>query len=326
MPDVFLTGGSGFIGGALLERLVAEGRSVAALSRSRDSDRRIDSLGGAPVPGDVEDYQALRQAMEGAATVFHVAGVNRLCLRDPESMVRANVEGSMNVIRAAAETGAARVVYTSSAAAIGEEEGTVGIEASAHRGRYLTSYERSKHLAEEAVFAEACRLGVDVVAVNPSSVQGPGRATGTARILIGYLRGRLRFAVETRLSIVYIDDCVEGHLLAEVRGEPGERYLLSGATLSVSEALAVVAPYARVERRVRFAPGWVVGVAGAVVGGVSRLMRRPEPVFCSEMARALLHGHTYDGSRAERELGLTYTPIDEALRRTVEWFRRTGLA
>jgi dihydroflavonol-4-reductase len=326
VPDVFLTGGSGFIGGALLQRLVAEGRTVAALSRSRDSDRRIASLGGHPVTGDVEDYETLRQAMSGTGVVYHVAGVNRLCLRDPEPMLRANVAGSVNVVRAAADGGVERVVYTSSAAAIGEEEGTAGTESSPHRGRYLTSYERSKHLAEKAVFAEAERLGVDVVAVNPSSVQGPGRATGTAEILIAYLRGRLRWAVDTRLSITYIDDCVEGHLLAENRGEAGERYLLNGATLSVAEALAVVAPYARVGRRIRFVPGWVVAAAGAVVGGMSRVLRRSDPIFCSEMARALLHGHTYDGSRAERELGLTYTPVEEALRRTVEWFRRTGLA
>ncbi|HSR16108.1 MAG TPA: NAD-dependent epimerase/dehydratase family protein, partial [Gemmatimonadales bacterium] len=118
MPDVFLTGGSGFIGGALLSRLTATGRSVRALSRSRDADRRIVSLGGEPVTGDLEDTDSLRRAMEGCRTVYHVAGVNRLCLRDPAPMLRANVDGSVNVIRAAADSSIGRVVYTSSAAAI----------------------------------------------------------------------------------------------------------------------------------------------------------------------------------------------------------------
>jgi dihydroflavonol-4-reductase len=156
-------------------------------------------------------------------------------------------------------------------------------------------------------------------------VQGPGRSTGTARILVGFLTGELRLAVDADLSIVYVDDCVEGHLLAEQRGEPGERYLLNGATLSVRDAVAVLEGITGLRRRVRYLPAWAVRAGAAAVGLGSRLLRRDEAPFCPEMARALLHGHCYDGSKATRELGLTYTPIEEALLRTVEWLRRTGL-
>jgi dihydroflavonol-4-reductase len=298
---------------------------VRALVRRRTGAQIVEGLGGTPVIGDLLDPPTLDPGMEGCRVVYHAAGVNALCLRDPDPMFRANVEGSVNVIRAAAASGVQRVVYTSSAAAVGEAAGDIGSEDTPHRGRYLTAYEESKHRAEVAVLEEAARLGIEVVSVNPSSVQGPGRATGTARILIGYLTGRLRFAIDTQLSIVFVDDCVEGHLLAERQGRPGERYLLNGAVLAVRDALAILDGITGVQRRVWFVPPWALRVGARAVGGVSRLLRRDEPPICPEAARALLHGHAYDGSKAARELGLVYTPVEEAFRQTVEWMRRTGL-
>ncbi|MFH2072248.1 MAG: NAD-dependent epimerase/dehydratase family protein [Actinomycetota bacterium] len=325
-PDTFLTGATGFIGGTLLRRLVADGRRVAALVRTPEAADAVRVLGAVPVRGDLREPDSLLDGMEGCPVVFHAAGVNAFCLRDPLEMMRVNIEGSVNVVRAAAGAGAARVVYTSSAAAIGEAAGTVGSEGSQHRGSYHTWYERSKHEAEVAVVAEAARLGVEVVSVNPSSVQGPGRRSGTARILIGYLGGKLRFAVDTTLSIVFIDDCVEGHLRAETGGVPGERYLLNGSVLTVREAIELLGEISGIRHRVRYLPGWTVRAAGAVVGGAARLLRRDPAPFCGEMARALVHGHTYDGSRATRELGLRYTDLRTALEETVAWLRTEGLA
>src|SRR5439155_12196107 len=126
--------------------------------------------------------------------------------------------GSVNVIEAAARAGVGRMVYTSSAVVLGEARGTVGREDSPHRGTFVSEYERSKFDAERAVLRRAADLGVDVVCVNPSSVQGPGRASGTGEVLMRYLRGRLRFWLATTISLVDIDDCAEGHLLAEAKG------------------------------------------------------------------------------------------------------------
>lgn len=324
-PDTFLTGSTGFIGGALLRRLVADGRRVTALVRTSEDATAVQAEGAVPVRGDIRDLDALRGGMDGCSLVYHAAGVNAFCLRDPSEMMRVNVVGSRNVVTAAAAAGVDRIVYTSSAAAIGEEAGTVGSESSAHRGSHHTWYERSKHEAEVAVLAEAERLGVDVVSVNPSSVQGPGRSSGTARILIGYLNGKLRFAVDTTLSIVYIDDCVEGHFLAEKHGVPGERYLLNGSVLTVGEALDLLGEISGVQHRVRYLPAWSALAAGTVIGGVSRMFRRRQAPFCREMAHALVHGHTYDGSRATRDLGLAYTDVRWALERTTAWLRSENL-
>lgn len=324
MPDVFLTGGTGFIGSALLRRLVAEGREVRALVRTAGGADAVRAAGAEPTRGDILDEESLQAGARGCATVFHAAGLNAFCLARPTELERVNVGGTTALVRAAARAGTQRIVYTSSAATIGEAAGEIGTEATPHRGSYLTAYERSKHLAERAARAEAERLGAPLVSVNPSSVQGPGRTGGTARILIAYLRGRLRFAVDSTLSLVFIDDVVTAHLAAERRGRPGERYLVSGWTATVPEAVALLTSVSGVERRVRYLPPWALGTAAVVTAGLWKALRRDAPL-CPEMVRALRHGAAYDGSRIEREWGFRYTPPEEWLGETVEWYRREGI-
>jgi dihydroflavonol-4-reductase len=321
---VFVTGGSGVVGRALVERLVAGGDEVVALARSRPAEETVRSLGATPVHGDLFDEDALASAMAGCTVIYNVAGINTLCVDDPGPMLRTNVEGPPAVVRAAARAGVGRFVHTSSAATIGEASGVVGREDTPHRGWYLSSYERSKTEGERAVFEAGREAGVEVVCVNPSSVQGPGRSGGTARFLLAYLDGRLKVFVPTNVSLVDIADCAEGHVLAAQRGVAGERYLLNSIALSITEALALAGEVAGVEGRPRLVPRQVATAGAWVVEHGSRLARRKPPV-CREMVRTLLHGHIYDGSRAERDLGLRYTEPRETLRKTVDWARAEGL-
>jgi dihydroflavonol-4-reductase len=317
--SVLVTGGTGFLGRAIIERLLNEGDQVKALARSDASTGELGALGAEPVRGDVLDPGALAAAMRGCDLVYHAAGANAFCARDPSPMFEVNVRGSQNVVRAAARAGVQRVVYTSSAATLGEASGTIGSEESPHRGWFLSDYERSKFEAEQAVFATARETGVEVVSVNPASVQGPGRATGSARLLLDYLNGRLKAVVDSQLSLVDIADCTEGHLLAGSRGTPGERYVLSGATLSVREGLALVASLVGVDRPLRALPPSLALAVATAAEALGRVRRR-SPRICRELARTLIHGHAYDGSKATRTLGLRYTPIEETLRRTVDWW------
>jgi dihydroflavonol-4-reductase len=320
----FLTGGSGLVGGALAARLGDRGDEVVAMARSDAAERKLAAGGARVVRGDVLDEDAMAAGMAGCEVAYHVAGINTMCPTDPNELFHVNVRGAEAAVRAAARAGVQRVVLTSSAASLGEASGTVGSEASSHRGSYLSFYERSKHEGERAAFEAAERAGVELVAVNPSSVQGPGRASGTGRILIAYLNGRLPAFLDTQISLVDIGDCVEGHLLGAERGVPGERYVLSGATLSSREALELVGEVSGVRRDVRFLPRRIAAAAAAVVEAAFRVRGRQPPV-CREMVRTLAHGHRYDGSRAERELGLRYTPVAETFRRTIEWAMREGL-
>jgi dihydroflavonol-4-reductase len=318
-----VTGGSGFIGGALVDALVSAGRPVRALARSADAARALETRGAEPVTGDVLDAGSLARAMEGCSVVYHAAGVNTFCLADPTPMERVNIDGSANVIAAAADTSLSKVIYTSSAATLGEAHGTVGDESSPHRGWFLSDYERTKYLAEQRVLHDAADRGVDVVCVSPSSVQGPGRLHGTARLLLQYLNGSMKFLVNTRMSFLDIADCTAGHLLAEQHGKPGERYVLNGATFTTRELIRIVARTTGIERRVIWLPGQVA-MAGAVIVEAGARAAKRKPPICREMMRTILNGHTYDGSRAERELGLHYTPVEETITRTLRWYSENG--
>jgi len=324
LARVFLTGGTGVIGRALLARLVERGEEVVALARSPAAAEALAASGAEVVRGDATDEIALARGMVGCELAFHLAGVNSLCVEDPAPMRRVNVDGALAAVRAAAAAGVRRLVHTSSAATIGEPRGTVANEWTAHRGWYLSTYERTKTEGERAALALARELRQDLVCVNPASVQGPGRASGTGRFLLAFLDGRLRAFVRTHISIVDIADCVEGHLLAAERGASGERYLLCGVSLAIEEALALAAEVAGVARRPWLVPRSVARIAAAGAEAAFRLRGRTPPI-CREMVRTLLHGHRYDGSRAERELGVRYTPVTETIARTVRWARGEGL-
>ena len=313
-----VTGGTGVVGGALLGHLADGPTPVRALVRSPGS---TVPAGVEAVTGDILDYPALVGAFAGADLVFHVAGVNKMCIPDATEMYRVNVDGTRNVLKAAAEAGVRRVVYTSSAATIGEELGSIGNEETVHRGTFVSHYERSKYEGERIALTEGA---TEVVVVNPSSVQGPGRATGTGKILLDLIAGRLSTVVDTRVSIVDIDDCARGHVLASTNGQPGQRYILNSFSMTIQEAVGVLERVVGRSLRVRYLPAPVALAGGTAIGAAYRLLRRQAPV-CREMVRTLIHGHTYDGSRAARELGLDYTPATETLTRLIAWARSQGL-
>ena len=324
MSRVFITGGTGLIGTALLTRLRNRGDEVVALARSEAAASVLEAHGVRIVRGEAYDEDVLAHGMEGCEHAFHVAGLNSLCVTDPRPMQLLNATSPAATVRAAARAGVERLVHTSSAATIGEPAGTIGNEHTPHRGWYLSTYERTKTAGERAAFTAAREVGQDLVCVNPSSVQGPGRTGGTARFLLAFLDGRLKVFVPTNISLIDVDDCVEGHLLAAERGVSGERYLLSGTTLTMTDALALAGEVAGMRRRPVLLPSRIATIAAAIAERGFKIAGRHPPI-CREMVRTLLHGHRYDGSRAERELGLRYTEPRDTLRRTMEWARAEGL-
>lgn len=317
-----VTGGSGVVGAAVIRHLVEAGHEVNALVRSDKAAVKLRATGATPVVGDVLEPESLAPLLLGCDWVFHVAGVNELCSLDPRHMWEVNVEGTRNVVASCRAATVGRLIHTSSAVTIGEESGVVATEETPHRGYYLSDYERSKTEAERVVFAEAGAL--DVISVNPSSVQGPGRATGTGGMVLRAARGKMRYVVDTTISLVDIDDCARGHLAAAEKGVPGERYLLSGATVTMAEAIEMLSEATGRELRPRYLPTGLAVALSIPLELAYRLAGRLPPV-CREAVRVISHGHRYDGSRATRELGVEYTPLVETIRRTIDWFRAEGL-
>ena len=316
-----ITGGTGFVGGLLLARLVAEGRQVRALVRRPADRERLPTPRVELALGDLDDQESLARAADGCSTVYHAAGLNKLCLPDPSPLYRVNVEGTRHLLEAAVRAGVRRVVHTSSAATLGGDGSGPADESAPAPKSFTSHYARSKFQAEQLALDWR---GVEVVVVNPSSVQGPGRTTGTGRVFIGYLNGRLPFDLPARFGLCYTDDCVAGHLLAETRGRAGQRYVLNTATLSNTDAIDLIAVIAGLVDRPRTLPLPVAMAAAAGAEALANLRGRP-PKLCREAVRTLAHPHLYDGSLAERELGLRYTPLREAMEATVRWYVEQGL-
>lgn len=338
----------------MARELAASGHTVRGVARSRAAAGLIEGLDAGTgrvtaVPGDILDPSSLVDAFAGAGLVVHAAGVVASCRHDPTGMIRTNVLGTRNVVTAAAACGVRRFVHTSSAATIGEGAGEVGREDTQHRGWFLTAYERSKTEAEAVALEVGRDLALDVVVVNPASVQGPGRMDRTTRLLLAAANGRLPVMIRSTLSFVDVADCARGHVLAATIGRSGERYVLCGATLRTEDALALVRSIGREVRsptgaagvvgggngrpprrrammrsfRPIAVPGGAVAIVAGVLETVFGLVGRDAPI-CGEVAAAIIHGRAYDGSRAMRELGLEYTSPDETIRRTLSWFREIG--
>lgn len=305
-----------------MAELVGSGRPVTALVRSDASAQLVSGLGAEPVRGDLRDRHTLESALAGSEVVYHAAGINAFCLPDPREMYEVNIAGSRTMVLAAASAGVRKVVYTSSAATFDNELGST--QRRGGRQTFLSNYARSKYLAERAVMTAAEKTGIAVTCVNPASVQGPGRTSGTARLLLAFLNGRLPAAVNGPLNVVDIADCTRGHLLAEERGVPGERYLLCGASMNLRQGLDLLSRLTGIADAPRFLPPRLAIAAAACIEAVARLRRKPTR-FCREMVRTLIEGSPYDGSKAARDLGLVYTPIDTTLRRTIDWYIEQGL-
>ena len=210
--------------------LVEAGHEVRGLARVTERHgARSPPSAPSRSPGDVLDPASLRRLVAGADRVFHVAGVNEMCPGDPGHMDRVNIVGTCE----RASTRVWRPVCTGWStprrrSPSERRRAPSDRRPAAHRGSYLSRYERSKHISEQLVLEG--RRGLEVVCVNPSSVQGPGRASGTGKLILDVIEGKLPLLVETTVSIVDIDDCAAATFWRR-SGSPGERYLLSGVSL-----------------------------------------------------------------------------------------------
>jgi dihydroflavonol-4-reductase len=278
------------------------------------------------VAGDVTDPASLSRAMAGARRVFHCAADYRLSARHPREIYAANVGGTENVLAAAAEVGAERVVYTSSVGALGlNRDGRPGNEDTPVEPRSLIGhYKKSKHQAE-CVALKWAEKGLPVVIVNPSTPVGEMdiKPTPTGQMIVDFVNRRMPAYVETGLNLVDVRDVAEGHALAAEKGRIGEKYILGNRDMTLKEIFDALSRLTGIPSPGIRLPHWVPLAAAAVDTYASRLMGR-EPRVPLEGVRLSRHRMFFDAGKAVRELGLPQTPVEEALARAVAWFRENG--
>ncbi|HEY3768056.1 MAG TPA: hopanoid-associated sugar epimerase [Candidatus Angelobacter sp.] len=324
---VFITGATGFVGSHVARALAVRGADLRLLVRSTSRTDNIADLHAEVATGDLRDPESLKKAMAGCEFVFHVAADYRLWVRDPEQMYRSNVEGTRAIIRAAQECGVRRVIYTSSVATMGfTREGHVAREDSPVSIRDMVGhYKRSKFMAEQ-IALEAGRNGANVVVVNPTTPIGEYdiKPTPTGRIVVDFLKRKFPAYVDTGLNLADVREVARGHLLAMEKARPGERYILGGANLTLkqildklSELTGLPSPTMKVPHAV--AMGFAVFdqfFTGTILGKEPRAT-----IDAVKMGRKKMFAAS---TKAEYELGYKVIPVEDALRRAVEWFQTNG--
>jgi len=315
--NIFITGSTGVVGKPILQKIIDQGHNVFALSRSKNNDHWFSDLGVTKIEGDLfteSIYDDLSKCDIDA--IFHIAGVNKMCSKNPDGMFHANVEGTKAILQLGNRLKIKKFIYTSSAVTLGEELGTVGNELSNHRGYFLSKYEESKYLAEKEAFAYD--KDFEFVSVNPSSVQGPGRVSGTAKLLISTLNKTYPPLIRNNISIVDIDDCTDGHYQALLNGEDNQRYVLNSFQTTSEELLFKLKSLSEWSGRPLYIPKLGLKLI-APLGDLYKSVSNSTPLICSESARVLTHGHIYDGSKAGDKLNLSYIDLEMFMKKTINW-------
>ncbi len=327
MPQVLVTGASGFIGGHVVQVLLERGWKVRALRRASPTPSLPQSpVGMEWVTGDLRSASEMLRASTNCQAVFHVAADYRLWVRNSAEIYESNVQGTINVLSAARKNGVEKVVYTSSVGALGlnadgrpaDENTPVSLD------DMIGHYKRSKYLAERE--AEKFLLeGLPIVMVHPSTPVGPGdiKPTPTGKIIVDYLNGRMPAYLNTGLNLVHVRDVAEGHALAFERGIVGEKYILGNQNLTLEQIFAILEKLSQVKApRVRLPYHPILWLAH-VFSGVSALTGK-EPLIPLEGVKMAKKFMFFDSSKAVKELGMPQTPVEQALQEAVTWFRTHG--
>jgi dihydroflavonol-4-reductase len=310
----FVTGGGGFIGTALVRRLLIGGHVVVALARSPSSARRLTDAGCEVVVGDLADEQLLRGALTGCDAAFHLAGDYRVGIRARERAVmhEVNVRGTQRIIDAAVAAGVPRILHVSTINAYGDTGYRIVDESYVRPRpyRYVSAYDETKHLAHLAAEARIA-VGAPVVIAMPGGVYGPGDPSQLGGALRQAAAGNLRAVTfgDLGMNMVHVDDVASGLLLVAERGELGDAYALGGEITTLAELVRrVAALVGRRPPRLR-TPTWALRALAPIVDRFGQNL--------GELIRASA-GVTYwtTDAKARRELGYAPRDLDAGLRST----------
>lgn len=310
MPTAFVTGGSGFIGGFLIERLRTEGWDVRALARSQDAEQKVRERGAVPVPGDVGNEELMRDGAAGCEVAFHAAAKVE-DWGDPADFERINVQGTQNVIAACRGAGVRRLVHVGTEAALMAGQPLVNVDEGAPlRPDSPALYSSSKAKAEQRV-RSANDAGLETVVIRPRFVWGRGDTTLLPALVELVRSGRFRWVGGGRhlTATTHVANTVEGLWLGATKAEPGGVYFVTdGEPVVFREFVSAMLETQGVTPPTGSVPAGVASVAAGAAERLWRLLRRSGPPPLTRFAVWVSSQEcTIDTGRAERELG--YRPV-----------------
>ncbi|NQU07023.1 MAG: SDR family NAD(P)-dependent oxidoreductase [Candidatus Abyssubacteria bacterium] len=323
---ILVTGGSGYIGSAVVGELLSDGAKVKVLARKADDLRNLEDLDVELAHGDITDFHSIKSALRGCDRVFHLAAIYAIWLPDPKMMHWANVQGTKNVLEACLQKKIKKVVYTSSVAALGAHGSGRPADESARFNLWHTrdNYYISKFKAERVALGYFQR-GLPVVIVNPTNPCGPRdiMPTPNGQLIINIIKGKLPGYVDGGINVSDIADTAKGHVLAMEKGKPGEKYILGNTNVSVKEYFDLIAQIGGGKSPSIKIPKPVAVFSGYLYQLLAEITRKP-PVTTAAWVRVGSEYSFWDSSKAVEELGMPQTPIRESIQNAIDWFKENG--
>jgi dihydroflavonol-4-reductase len=321
---IFITGGTGFIGRYVVERALKSGHEVRCLFRDQQKEAGLPD-GTRFVIGDVMNADALRQGMKDCNGVIHLANVYSFWESDRRIYARVNIEGTRNVMECALEASIPKVVHVSSAVIFGLPVESPFTEQSTPRLIHPTEYARTKYEGDRLCWELHQRRGLPLVGIYPGAVIGAGDTKPSGQYIQNLLGRKLPAAVfpQSVLTAVYVRDVAEAVVrAAEKEDTIGKKYLVGAEQLSFADINHMVHEISGVAIPKMTLPGPMVMATAALLTGIAAAVKKPPLWGLSlDMARMLRLGFRFDGNKAERELGLRYTPVRVAIEEAITSFQ-----
>ncbi len=322
---IFITGATGFIGRKLAHKLADEGHEIVALIRSKSKAAALTHERISFVEGDLFSIEALENGMEGCHEVYHLAAFASVWAKG-DTFKEVNIDGTLNILDAAKKQGVDKVVVTSTAGVIGPAvDGPVN-EETPRQVDFFTDYESTKYESELKI-KERVSQGQHVVIVNPTRVYGPGPlnvSNSVTKLVKQYIAGKWKFIPGDGMSTgnyVYVDDVINGHVLAMKNGRAGERYLLGGDDATYWELFDQIAEIGGQKYKLYKMPLGVLLTFGKFQLFLAENFGR-QPMITPGWVRKYLYKWSVSSEKAKKELGYEITSLENGIQKTVDWLRK----
>jgi nucleoside-diphosphate-sugar epimerase len=323
---IFITGATGYIGNNLAKKLADEGNILHALCRNKNT-HLLSHPNIKIFKGDITDRQSIEKAMDDCEQIYHLAAYARVWSKDPSIFYKLNVEGLKNVLDAAKNFSIKKIVFTSTAGTLGPSGSRPVKEDDERIGKEFTEYEITKTQAEILCAAYCNKYGMHIVMVNPPRIYGHGIITesnAVTRLIKLYMAGKWKIIPgdgKRTGSYVYIDDIVNGHILAMQNGRSGERYILGGENVSYNKFFELLATITGKKIGLIKLPVWAMMLAGNAMQLYSKVTGKP-PLLTPPWIKKYYYDWSLSSEKAQRELGYTYISLEEGLQKTVDWLKQ----
>lgn len=322
----FITGSTGFIGNRLLEQLLKNGSEVHLLVRSPEKIKTLPQNRVTLFKGNLFSNDVLERAVDGCDVVYHLAAYANPWSKDKSLAYKTNYLGTQNVLEAALKKKVKKVVFTSSAATLPPSKEKEEVDETVPLPEnYLTDYETTKRQAEELCL-EYCKKGLDVVIVNPPRLYGPGflnKSNSVTIMIKKYLNGTWRFIPDdgSQLgSYVFVDDVVNGHILAMKKGVPGEKYILGGENISYNGFFNKLSAISGEKRTMFHIPFSLMLAVSKFELFMAENFGKP-PLITPPWVKRYLQHRPLNSKKAIEELGYSVTPLEQGMISTISWLK-----